>query len=51
MSIDLFCYIIWRSDCDMDLDEECYSCVNRHGGNEYLEYMSGTWSVYTSLCL
>ena len=36
-----------KGDCDMDLDEGCYSCVNRHGGNEYLEYMSGTWSVST----
>ena len=31
-----------KGDCDMDLNEECYSCVNRHGGNDYLEYMSGT---------
>ena len=31
-----------KGDCDMDLTEQCYSCVNRHGGNDYLEYMSGT---------
>eukprot|EP00485_Elphidium_margaritaceum_P008249 CAMPEP_0202688380 /NCGR_PEP_ID=MMETSP1385-20130828/3905_1 /ASSEMBLY_ACC=CAM_ASM_000861 /TAXON_ID=933848 /ORGANISM="Elphidium margaritaceum" /LENGTH=1949 /DNA_ID=CAMNT_0049343345 /DNA_START=200 /DNA_END=6049 /DNA_ORIENTATION=+ len=31
-----------KGDCDMDLREQCYSCVNRHGGNDYLEYMSGT---------
>eukprot|EP01084_Bolivina_argentea_P134567 237340_1 len=31
-----------KGDCDMGLDGDCYSCVNRHGGNEYLSYMSGT---------
>lgn len=31
-----------KGDCDMDLSGQCYTCVNRHGGNDYLEYMSGT---------
>jgi len=31
-----------KGDCDMDLDANCFSCVNRHGGADYLEWMSGT---------
>lgn len=38
---------LFNHTTDMDLDEECYSCVNRHGGNEYLEYMSGTCTHMT----